>query len=247
LNNQFKVLSLSLNSYSYQEAKHHIIEWAKARKSAYVCFANVHMTIEAYDDLDFAEMVNGADMVCADGMPLSKAVKLIYDKKIERVAGMDMFPTLIEEAHKEKLNIFLFGSTDEVLAKIEKKIIEKFPSAKLVGAISPPFRTLSETEEGEFIHQINASSANMVFVALGCPKQEKWMAKHSSKINAVLLGVGGAFPVFVEAEKRAPEWMRRMSLEWLYRLRQDPKRLFKRYFYTNTKFLYLLALRKLRG
>tara|TARA_B100001063_G_scaffold247386_1_gene294072 strand:- start:4061 stop:4813 length:753 start_codon:yes stop_codon:yes gene_type:complete len=241
-----KVLSLRLSSQSYSSAKQTILDWAKSRKSAYVCFANVHMTIEAYDNPKFAEVVNGADLVCADGMPLAKAVKLLYGQKIDRVAGMDMFPDLIQAAHEEKLSIFLYGTTDVILQKIVEKINNEFPKAKVVGAVSPPFRTLSKEEEEGYIQQINDSDANMLFVALGCPKQEKWMAKHSKKINAVLLGVGGAFPVFVNDQKRAPEWMRKMSLEWFYRLIQDPKRLFKRYLYTNSKFLYLLCLQKLK-
>lgn len=221
--------------------------WSKKRKSTYVCFANVHMTIEAVNHSEFADLVNGADMVCADGMPLAKAVKLIYGQKIDRVAGMDMFPDLIQAAHEEELSIFLYGTTERILQKINNKIKSDYPKAKVVGAISPPFRSLSDKEEAEYIKQINDSGAKMVFVALGCPKQERWMAKHSKKINAVLLGVGGAFPVFVDEQKRAPEWMRKMSLEWLYRLIQDPKRLFKRYFYTNTKFLFLLGVQFLKG
>lgn len=246
MNPRYKTISLRLSSQSYSSAKQTILNWAESRKSAYVCFANVHMTIEAYDDSKFAEVVNTADLVCADGMPLAKAVKLLYGQKIDRVAGMDMFPDLVQAAHEEKLSIFLYGTTDEILQKIVEKINNEFPKAKVVGAVSPPFRTLSKEEEEVYIQQINDSGANMVFVALGCPKQEKWMAKHSKKINAVLLGVGGAFPVFVNEQKRAPEWMRNMSLEWLYRLIQDPKRLFKRYLYTNSKFLYLLCLQKLK-
>jgi len=240
------VIKLLLNFDNYIKTKQTILNWAKSRKSAYVCFANVHMTIEAYDDPKFAEVVNGADLVCADGMPLAKAVKLLYGQKIDRVAGMDMFPDLVQAAHEEKLSIFLFGTTEYILQKIVEKINSEFPDAKIVGAVSPPFRTLSKEEEEGYIQQINDSGANMVFVALGCPKQEKWMAEHSKKINAVLLGVGGAFPVFVNEQRRAPKWMRKISLEWVYRLIQDPKRLFKRYLYTNSKFLYLLCLQKLR-
>lgn len=243
---RFQLISLELDTYTYKAAVIQILDWAKQRKSAYVTFSNVHMTIEAYDNPEFAAMVNNADMVCADGMPLVKGVKLLYNHNIERIAGMDMFPRLLKEANKEKLSIFLYGSTAEVLAKIQDRIKKEYPAAKVVGAVSPSFRKLSEAEEHDYIQQINTSSANMVFVALGCPKQEKWMAKHTSKINAVLLGVGGAFPVFIEEQKRAPEWMRNMSLEWFYRLIQDPKRLFKRYFYTNIKFMYLLAMKKIK-
>lgn len=232
---------MNLHAYPYQEALETILNWGKQHKSAYVCFANVHMTIEAVDHPEFADVVNAADMVCADGMPLAKGVQKLYGKKIDRIAGMDMLPDLIAASNKEKLSVFLYGSTEEVLSKIKAKISTNYPAVKLVGAVSPPFRKPTEQEELNDISQINNSGANLVFVALGCPKQEKWMAKHSKKINAVLLGVGGAFPVFGEEQKRAPKWVRNNGLEWFYRLTQDPKRLFKRYFYTNSKFLFLLT------
>ncbi|MEX2379347.1 MAG: WecB/TagA/CpsF family glycosyltransferase [Vicingaceae bacterium] len=236
-----EVLSLAVDSHTYQEACDIFLNWGKAHKSAYVCFANVHMTIEAVDHPEFADVVNGANMVCADGMPLVKAVKFLHGESIERLPGMDMMVSLIEEAHKQKLSIFLYGSTQNILDKIVLKVNQIYPDAKIVGAISPPFRTLTAAEEDEYCRRINESGANFVLVALGCPKQEKWMAKHSSEIRAVLFGVGAAFPIFVNEQKRAPLWMRKMSLEWLYRLSQDPKRLFKRYFYTNSKFILLLV------
>jgi N-acetylglucosaminyldiphosphoundecaprenol N-acetyl-beta-D-mannosaminyltransferase len=233
------IISLNISDLTYRETANKIIELATSRIPSYVCFANVHMTIEATDDTNFAQMVNNANLVCADGMPLVKAVKLKYSKTIERVAGMDMMPTLINMCEKNNLSVFFWGTTDEILEKIKQRIGVENPNLKISGMFSPPFKQLTGAEIQSHRKMINESGANMVFVALGCPKQEKWMAENSAQINAVLLGVGGAFPVYAGTQKRAPEWIRNISMEWFYRLIQDPKRLFKRYFYTNTKFLLL--------
>ncbi len=237
-----RIISLDISNLSYIDSVQQIVVWAKQRLSSYVCFANVHMTIEAYDNLSFQEQVNAANLVCADGMPLVKATQLVFKEKIDRVAGMDMMPSLMAEAEQNGLSVFFFGSTDEVLEKIENESRKQFPQLQIAGKFSPPFKKLSDEEKQQHRDLINESRANMIFVALGCPKQEKWMAENSRYINAVCLGVGGAFPVFAKLDKRAPEWMRNLSLEWLYRFAQEPRRLFKRYFYTNTKFLYLLML-----
>ncbi len=143
------------------------------------------------------------------------------------------------------MKIFLYGSTDEVLQAIEQRIAQEYSPKILAGSISPPFRQLSEEEQNAFIEQINHSGANIVLVALGCPKQEAWMATHSHKIKAVCLGVGGAFPVFAKMQSRAPGFIQKYGLEWLYRLFQEPKRLWRRYLYTNSLFVYLLLKQKL--
>lgn len=235
----YQVLDLFVSSLSYHDTKMEILAKAKQKVPSYFCFANVHMTIEAYDNKEFAKQVNRANLVCADGMPLVKAIQLNYAEQIERVAGMDMMPTLLQEAAKQNIPVYFFGSTNEVLKKIVAKAKSDFSNLKVAGFYSPPFRKLSEEEEKEIALKIQESEAQLVFVALGCPKQEKWMARNSKRIHAPLLGVGGAFPVYIQQQKRAPEWVRNMSLEWFYRFMQDPKRLFKRYFYTNTKFLFL--------
>ena len=153
---------------------------------------------------------------------------------------MDFMPAILQKAHDLKASVFLYGSTTEVLKKIEERIRTDFPQAVFAGAISPPFRQLAEAEIQSHISQINGSGAHFVLVALGCPKQEKWMAKNYAAIDAVLLGLGGAFPVVAGVQKRAPVWMQKMALEWLFRLMQEPRRLFKRYLYTNLYFLWLL-------
>lgn len=198
------------------------------------------MTIEAHWDKSFAELVNHADLVTPDGMPLAKAVNLLYGQKQDRVAGMDLLPDLLKEAEDKNLNVFFYGGTEDMLAKTKEYVSKNYPALVNHEYYSPPFRPLTNDEEIAVINLINATNAHLVFVALGCPKQERWMASMKGKINACMLGIGGALPVMIGMQKRAPLWMQKTSLEWLYRLIQEPKRLFKRYFVTNSLFVYLL-------
>lgn len=237
-----RIVSLDIDLITYKQAIDKIVFLGEGKKSGYVCFANVHMVVEAHNDPNFSAKVNGATLVLADGMPLVHSFKLLFKLKQERIAGMDFMPDLIGEAKKKNLKIFFFGSTGKVLEAIKDQIAMKFPRADVVGYFSPPFGTPPNQEE--YIDMINKSGAHLVFVALGCPKQETWMANNSRNINAILLGVGGAFPVFGGQAKRAPMLMRKLSLEWLYRLYQEPTRLFARYFSTNSKFILLILREK---
>lgn len=235
-----RLISLQLSIGSYLRFIHCIINLGIDRKSEYVCVSNVHMTVEAWRDYEFAKIVNEACIATPDGMPLAKSLRLLYGVKQERVAGMDLFPDLLRAAEDNSLAIYFLGSTEEILDKIESKLKIDHPDLKIAGTCSPPFRELSIEEDDVITKNINQSGANIVMVALGCPKQEKWMAQHKGKINAVMVGVGGAFPVYAGMQSRAPVWMQRWSLEWLYRLGQEPKRLLKRYFVTNSLFIILL-------
>ncbi len=211
---------------------------SKSLDSSYVCVSNVHMTIEAFKDDEYLKVVNGANIVTPDGMPLAKAMKFLYGTNQERVAGMDIMPSLMDECTKNNQSILLYGSTVEVLDKIiEKKNID-FPNLRLE-TYSPPFRDLTPEEDEKIIAQINQKRYDYIFVALGCPKQEKWMYNHKDKIKSCMIGLGGALEVYAGIKKRAPEWMQKYSLEWLYRLVQDPQRLWKRYVYTNSLFVIL--------
>lgn len=239
-----KVVSLDIDCISYNLFVSKIVEFAMDKVSSYICVSNVHMCVEAYDNSHFAFIVNGADLVTPDGMPLAKAIKFLYGQSQDRVAGMDLLPDLLSEAENEGLSCYIYGGSNEMLKNSENYIRNKYPNLHC-GYYSPPFRALTEVEKEEVIKRINEFGAHLVFVALGCPKQEKWMAEMKGKINACMLGIGGALPVMIGMQDRAPEWMQKASLEWLYRLMQEPKRLFKRYAYTNTKFLYLLMKQKL--
>lgn len=224
---------------SYQRFVDEVFYLAENKPSSYVCFANVHMTIEAYEDSEFNTVVKNADLVAPDGQPLSLFLKYLKRINQERVCGMDMFPDLLREAEKRGKSIYFYGTTEEVLNKIAQKARKEHPNLKISGLYSPPFRPLSDEEKKEIVKQINDTKPDLVFVALGCPKQEKWMAEQRDKVNGCMLGLGQAFHVYAETAKRSPQWMQRLSLEWAYRLYLEPGRLWKRYLYTNTYFLVL--------
>ena len=238
---KIRIISLAVHHIIFSQSLDLVTEWALKKKSSYICFANVHMIIEAYKDRSFLEKVNNADLVLADGKPVAIACSILRRKNQERISGMDFTPRILEKANENKLSVFIYGSTTEVHNAIKEKINSKYPEISLAGFISPPFRPLTTDEIVVDIEKINRSGAHIVLVALGCPKQETWMAENSKNINAVLLGIGGALPVFAGTQKRAPAWMQNMALEWLYRLIQQPRRLFKRYVYTNSFFLFLLG------
>lgn len=215
-----------------------------AQSSSYICFANVHMIVEAHRDKSFGKILEEADIVAPDGKPISIFLRWLKRIPQERVCGMDFLPTLLKEAEARNKSVYFYGTTDETLTAIEERCKKDFPLLKLAGFYSPPFRQLSTTEKDEIVQMINSVRPDLVFVALGCPKQEKWMAEHKGKINSCMLGVGQAFQVFAGKEKRLPKWMRDLSLEWAYRLYLEPGRLWKRYLVTNSFFVFL-TLREL--
>ena len=233
------VLELKISTGSYQSFIDQIIGYAEDRQSQYVCVANVHMCIEAHRSREFAMMVNSAGLVTPDGQPLTWALRAIHGLDQERVAGMDMLPDLLEEAELRSLPVYFYGGTPDMLNKTRMFLEQKYPHLLIAGLESPPFTVPTTEEESATVARINASGAAVVLVVLGCPKQEKWMASMKGRIGAVMIGVGGALPVMIGLVKRAPRWMQRSGLEWTYRLGQEPKRLFRRYFVTNTTFLLL--------
>jgi N-acetylglucosaminyldiphosphoundecaprenol N-acetyl-beta-D-mannosaminyltransferase len=243
---RINILGLQIEQISFEQAIERVKTLGLNHIPSFICFANVHMTIEAHNDPVFARKVNSATYIFADGKPIAKACKALYDVKQERIAGMDFMPRLLEAADTENFRVFLYGSTTEVLTALEKKITASYGNIQVVGAISPPFRPLSHSEQDEFIRQMNLAAPHAVFVSLGCPKQEKWMYDHHLKIRAVLLGVGGAFRVVAGLQRRAPVWMQKAHLEWLYRLMQEPRRLFNRYLETNTIFSWLIFKKLLK-
>lgn len=236
-----RVVSLALTGSSYANFIDEVMKMGRQRTAAYVCFANAHMVVEAVQNPAFGDAVNAANWVAADGVPLTWALRFLYGQRQERITGLDVMPTLLSEAARAELSVYVYGSTPSVLHHFQEFCATHHPSLQIAGTHSPPFRDLTPEEETRDIEAINASGAQLVFVALGCPKQEKWMAATSSRIQAVLLGVGGALPVSIGLLTRAPEWMQRNGLEWLHRFLIEPRRLFARYFVTNSLFLYYVA------
>ncbi len=224
-----------------------VLDTARQRVSAYGCFANVHMAVEAAQDPQFAQAVNRATWVSADGVPLAWALRLLYGIRQDRITGLDVLPDLLTEAANEQISVYFYGSTPDLLAQCAAFCTKHHPTLRIAGMHAPPFRPLTAAEEQADIDRIRESGAGIVFVSLGCPKQEKWMARVSSRIPAVLLGIGGALPVTIGDVARAPHWMQKAGLEWLFRLVQEPRRLFKRYVYTNTLFVGYLLRQRLMG
>lgn len=203
----------------------------------YICVSNVHTTIMAHDDEHYRNIQNSAVLAIPDGGPLSSEGRRRGYKNMTRTVGQDYMKEMFKKGYKH----FFYGSTAETLDKMKHNLIQDFPEINIVGLYSPPFRDLAEKEDEEIIQMINSSEPDFVWVGLGAPKQENWMYDHKGKINGLMVGVGAAFDYFAGNIKRAPKWMQDHNLEWLYRLLQDPKRLFKRYFVTNIKYLYLVS------
>lgn len=241
---RLNILGLQVTHICFSEALGYVKELAYRHTPSYVCFANSHMVIEGHRDSKFAKQVNAATLVLADGMPVARSCFFLFEKKQERIAGMDFMPRLLASLNKEpekKYRVFFYGSTPQVLNALKERIENKYRNVIVAGAESPPFRSMNQNECEAYVDTINLADPHIVFVSLGCPKQEKWMATHYKKINAVLLGVGGAFLTTAELQKRAPGWMQKTSLEWLFRFVQEPRRLFKRYLITNSIFLFLIS------
>lgn len=211
-------------------------------RGKYICVGNVHTTVMAHDDAHYHTVQKEAVFVLPDGKPLS-----VYSRKhgfvdAQRVTGPDLMLELFKR--ENGLRHYFYGSTEETLAMLREKLKEQYPNLNIVGMVSPPFHELSEAEDAKAVRQINESGADIIWVGLGAPKQENWMYEHKDKVQGVMIGVGAGFDYHAGNIKRAPKWMQKMSLEWLYRLLQDPKRLFKRYLVTNTRYLYLIRKEK---
>ncbi len=210
---------------------------AAGRQGSYVCFANVHMLMEAEADPGFQQILNEADMALPDGAPVALYLQRRYKLPQARQPGMDLLPQLLAEAARRQKSVCFYGGAPHVLVALQARIAAELPTLKVTGAISPPYRQLTEAEQAAYLAEINQADPDLLFVALGCPKQEKWMAQHKGSIKACMLGVGQAFLTYAGLEKRLPPALRKLPIEWLYRLALEPRRLFKRYAITNTRFL----------
>lgn len=238
------VITMAVDVLDIDTAVSNIFTWALSRQSRYVCVSNVHMCIETYNDADFQSVVNSADLVVADGRPISWAQKLLGYKSAQQVRGMDLTLALCQKAEVDNLKIGFYGGQPETLKKLEKTLLQEYPNLEIAISIAPPFRILSEEEKAHDIQRINDSGVQVLFIGLGCPKQEKWMQEHKEKVQSVMLGVGAAFDFIAGDKSIAPGWMQKSGLEWLHRLVDEPSRLWRRYLYTNPKFI-VLFLRQL--
>lgn len=242
-----EIVSIRVDATSYQDATERILRWAETGDANYVCVANVHMTMEAHDDPAFRDIVNGARLVVPDGMPLVWALRRLGVRSASRVRGPDLTTWLAEEAARRSVPVGIYGGSPEVAEAFANVLRKRFPSLVVSSVISPPYRQLSEEEELDFANQIRGSGARIIFVGLGCPKQEKWMARNVERVGAVLVGVGAAFDFHTGNVREAPRWMQEAGLEWLFRFTQEPRRLWKRYAKHNPRFVGLLLKQLLRA
>jgi N-acetylglucosaminyldiphosphoundecaprenol N-acetyl-beta-D-mannosaminyltransferase len=233
------VLNVLISAIPFDEQISLMLKWAKLRESKVVCLANVHMLMEAYRNRDFALVLDKADLVSPDGMPLVWMLRRMGISNQNRVAGMDVFLKLCELSPLNQVRIFFLGSEPAILDAIRHKLRLEFPQLKIAGMESLPFRPLTMSEDEALMERINRSGAGLVLVCLGCPKQEVWMNRHQGKVKAVMIGVGAVFAVYAGLYQRAPRYIRDLGLEWLYRLIQEPRRLWYRYLQTIPLFIYL--------
>lgn len=240
------VLSVQIDALSWEAAVARLCAWASVRESRYVTICNVHVVASASRDPAYRDVINGSDMATPDGAPVAWMLRRQGRSNQPRISGPDLMWALCERAADEGLAIYCYGSTPSTLALLQARLQSAFPALRMTME-SPPFRPLSAEEDTATVERINASGACIVFVGLGCPKQERWMAEHRGRINAVMIGVGAAFDFHAGTVRRAPEWMREHGLEWLHRLASEPRRLWRRYLVTNTLFVFGAARQLLRG
>jgi len=241
-----QVLGIPVDAVTFTQAQDRVLRWGHARQSRYVVLANVHVVVTAAREPAFGAVVAAADLAAPDGAPVAWMLRKLGHTGQQRVSGPDLTWALLERCAAERLPVYLYGSTPETLQALVNRATAAFAALNIAGYESPPFRALTEEEDAQAVERINASGAGLVFVGLGCPKQEYWMLAHRGRVNAVMLGVGAAFDFHAGTVSRAPLWMREHGLEWLHRLASEPRRLWKRYLVTNTLFV-LMAAKQLAG
>ena len=227
-----------------------IADWAAAAPSAgrVVCAANVHMTMQAHDDPSFKAVVNAADLVLPDGVPMVWALRALGLPQRQRVrVTPDLLLDLIATCEARGIRMGLYGGTPETLTAFVAFLADAAPALQAPFAWSPPFRPLTPEEDAEATERIRAAGVKLLLVGIGCPKQERWMAAHAEQLDCVMFGVGAAFDMFAGTTGNAPAWLRDRGLEWAYRLITEPRRLWRRYLIGNPRFLWHFALQIAHG
>ena len=223
-----KILKSDIDIINWDESINKILEWSKHNSSKYVCIVSSHSLVSSRINRKINNALNKSDMCTPDGMPVAWLISYLTGKKQERINGPDLMSKYLSIAEIKQESIFLLGGSEETLNKLVQKIKEKYPRLEIAGHFSPSFKPLSIRENREIIDMINHSKAGTVWIGLGHPKQELWMAEHSKHINATLIGVGAAFNFHAGTIRRAPLWMQKFGFEWFYRMIQEP-RLINRY------------------
>lgn len=245
--NYSSILGTKINITDMEKTVSYIEQHLDELKGHYICVSNVHTTVTAYRDGEYREVQNNAAMNIPDGKPLSIVQRHTGFKEAGRVPGPDLMPEIFRLSEKKGYRHYFYGSRQETLDALKVKLAEEYPKMNVVGMYSPPFRPMTEEEDEEAIRNINECNPDFIWIGLGAPKQEKWMAAHDGKVCGIMLGVGAGFDFHAGTIKRAPLWMQEFCMEWLFRIGQDPKRLFPRYLDTNFSFVFYLFREWLKG
>lgn len=246
------ILKTNINVTTMEKTIRYITEHLEELKGDYICVSNVHTTVMAYRDEAYRKIQNGGAMALPDGQPLSIVSRRRGYRDARRVPGPDLMPAILKLSEEKGYTHYFYGSSEHTLAELRKVLIKDYPRVRIAGMYAPPFRPMSEEEDRETVDRINAAEPDFIWVALGAPKQEIWMYEHKNRVNGLMLGVGAAFDFMAGTVRRAPSWMQKLCLEWVFRIMQDPKRMLPRYLNTNFSFLYhtcreSLALTRKKG
>lgn len=246
MNKKLSLFGVFYTPTDYCQATRLITENASRNNSFGVSALAVHGLITAYQQLPLRNLINKIDLVVPDGQPIRWALNSFYHVGLkDRVYGPLLTLKVLEEANKQNLKVYLYGSTRNTCEKFATYIEVHYPQIEISGIHVDRFRDATDEEDSEDIRKINASGAHIVLVGRGCPRQEIWVANHLGKVHAVMMAVGAAFDFHAGTVKQAPRWMQNAGLEWLFRLIQEPRRLWKRYLVTNTVFIFLFFKHKL--
>ena len=247
VNNKFNILGIGVSPINLPQAVEQVDSWIVNNQQEYVCVTPVHALMDLRKEADLRHIANNSGLTTPDGMPIVWLLKLMGHKHVSRVYGPDLMLAVCEYGISRNYRHFLYGSAPETLDLLSQRLQQEFPGIQITSSFAPPFRPLTEEEDQDVIQRINQSGADIVWVGIGSPKQERWMAQHIHKTHAkVMLGVGAAFDFHAGTKQQAPKWMQRSGLEWLFRLMTEPRRLWKRYLVSNTLFIVLILAQLLR-
>lgn len=233
------LFGVNVSQTCYKEAAELIMQAARERRPMLVDHMPVHGLIEASQDPSLNEKMNHFDIVAPDGQPVRWALNRFYKTDLsDRVYGPELMLRLCRQAEQEGVGVYLYGSQPLVLERLQQNLLRQFPNLRIAGAEAPPFRPLTPGEDQAAVDRINQSGAGLIFLGLGCPKQEHFAYDHRTQIHGVQLCVGAAFDFHAGCKKTAPKWMQRNGLEWAFRLMTEPGRLWQRYLLTNSLFMF---------
>ena len=246
MNSSVKILGNKIDCFSsYRELYDAIIQNYTSGniRKGYITVNNVHTLMEGYWNSSYQAIINEAYLSIPDGKPLEVVGKLKGNKKISRLFGPTVMEKFIDWGRKDGVSHYFFGSSEATLLKLKNAIESKYPGTEIAGMLSPPYKPVEHWDNDDFIHSINVAKADFIWIGLGAPKQECWMHANHHKIDqGVLFGIGAGFDYLAGNTSHAPEWMKKFALEWLYRLIQEPRRLWKRYLKTIPQFMFFASM-----